>query len=130
MKNNSPSFLPVLFFFILLSACCFAQQPAIKIIVRNTKAPIEVNGLIIKQDKRNIGYVRFFEEFNDGKPARVYQVFILNGTLVATGFSFGKNSHEWMVTLLSNPAITFEVSSKEGSDIRDIATILVSHGYL
>ena len=130
MKSNSFFSTIILFFLLLIPGFCIAQQTGVKLIVRNTNAPILVNGEIIKQDKRNIGYVRLLEKFNDGKPARVYQVFALNGTQIATGFSFGKSSHDWMVTLLSNPEITFEIKSKEGSDIRDIAEILIKNGYL
>jgi hypothetical protein len=130
VKSNSFLKPLVLFFVFLIPGICCAQQTAPKIITRNTKAPIIINGIIIKQDKRNIGYVRLLEQFNDGRPVRVYQVFILNGTQIATAFSFGKTSHEWMVTILNSPEITFQVSSKEGSDIRDIAAILISHGYL
>jgi hypothetical protein len=120
------------FYFILFFIPLFvhAQTVSPKIINRNTGAPIEINGNIIRQDKHNIGYVRLLQQFNNGKPVRVYEVFSINGTQIASSFSFGKNGHEWMVSLISDPAINFDVNSKEGSDVRDIAAALISHGYL
>ncbi len=116
-------------FFFLLPCFCVAQGLP-KLVIRNVKANVEVNGVIIKQDKHNIGYVKLLEPYNAGKPATVYQVCLPNGTIIATAFSFGKGGHEWMVTILNDPEITFNVSSKMGSDIKDIATALVKKGYL
>ncbi len=117
------------FCFFLVHLSAFAQD-SLKIVTRNTKAPIEVNGALIRQDKRNIGFVRFLEPYNSGEPTRVCQIFIPNGTQVATAFAYGKASHEWVIMMLKNPDITFEVTSKEGSDAKDIATVLIKNGYL
>ncbi len=115
--------------FIGITSFCFSQTTPVPV-VRNTKAPIEINGVIIKQDKRNIGYVKLLEQYNNGKPATVYQVFLPNGTMIATAFSFGKGNNQWMVTILKDPSITYDVNSKTGSDVKDIASVLIKNGYL
>ncbi|MCX6190279.1 MAG: hypothetical protein NTW54_11915 [Bacteroidetes bacterium] len=122
--------LRILFSLLLfIPGFCFSQTIP-KLILRNVKAPVEVNGVIIKQDHHNIGFVKLLEPYNGGKPATVYQVCLPNGLVIATAFSFGKGSHEWMVTILDNPEITFKVSSKAGADVKDIALILIQNGYL
>lgn len=117
-------------FFLFFIPMLMSAQTANKLIQRNTKAPIEVSGIIIKQDRHNIGYVKLLEQYNGGKPATVYQVFLPNGIQIATAFSFGRGKHDWMVTPLEHPEITYSVDSKAGSDIKDIVTILIKNGYL
>lgn len=119
-----------LLFFLSLLPLLLPAQTANKLIQRNTKAPIEISGVIIRQDRHNVGYVKLLEQYNAGKPATVYQVFLPNGVQVATAFSFGRGNHDWMVTPLEHPEITYAVDSKAGSDIKDIATILIKNGYL
>ncbi len=130
VKNKRVLLIPFFCIFFLIPLFANAQSGGPKIINRNTGAPIEINGNIIRQDKHNIGYVRLLQQFNNGKPVRVYEVFSINGTQIASSFSFGKNGHEWMVNLISDPAVNFDVNSKEGSDIHDIAAALISRGYL
>lgn len=119
----------VLFFLFVIPLLTSAQTTN-QLIQRNTKAPIEVSGVIIKQDRHNVGYVKLLEQYNAGKPATVYQVFLPNGIQVATAFSFGRGKHDWMVTPLEHPEITYSIDSKAGSDIKDIATVLIKNGYL
>jgi len=114
---------------ILLPAFSFAQTLP-KRVARNFNAPIEVRGNIIRQDKRNIGFVRLLEQNNNGKPANVYQVLLPNGTQIAAAFSYGKGSHDWIISILNEPDVTFMVDSKAGSDVLDIAKILIKNGYL
>lgn len=119
-----------LLFFLSFIPLLTPAQTANQLIQRNTKAPIEVSGVIIRQDRHNIGYVKLLEQYNAGKPATVYQVFLPNGIQIATAFSFGRGKHDWMVTPLEHPEITYSIDSKAGSDIKDIATILIKNGYL
>ena len=120
----------VIFLLFSLFPLLMLAQTSNKLIQRNTKAPIEISGVIIRQDRHNIGYVKLLEQYNAGKPATVYQVFLPNGVQVATAFSFGRGKHDWMVTPLEHPEITYSIDSKAGYDVKDIATILIKNGYL
>jgi len=129
IKSDLPMFRPVFLVTMLATLYSFSQEGP-KLITRNKKKPVEINGMIIRQDNKNIGFIKLLEQYNNGRPATVYQVFLPNGSQIATAFAYGKRSHQWMVTILEDPSVSFDVDSKQNYDKRDIAEILIKNGYL
>jgi hypothetical protein len=122
--------MPRFLLFLLFIPGLLNAQSAPSLVKRNTKAPVEVTGVIIKQDRKTIGFVRLLQQFNNGKPATVYQCFLPNGTQVATAFAYGKDSHDWLISISGDPDISFNVTSRAGADVKDIADVLIRNGYL